>query len=105
VPRLIRKARLFCLALCALPLSSCQKPLDSLECRRLLDRYAEMLVREEEPTATPERVAQVLEQARRVAGEDPRFEMAECPTRVPRRSFECAMNAPSVDTIERCLIF
>lgn len=105
MPRLIREARLLCAALSALPLPACQKPLDALECRRLLDRYAELLVREEEPTATPERVAQVLEQARRVAAQDPRFEMAECPSRVPRRSFECAMNAPSVDTIERCLVF
>jgi hypothetical protein len=64
-----------------------------------------MLVREEEPAATPERVAQVLEQARRVAEKDPRFEMAACPDRVPRRSFECAMSAPSVDAIERCLVF
>ncbi|HEX7670481.1 MAG TPA: hypothetical protein VF395_12895 [Polyangiaceae bacterium] len=104
MPRLIRNARL-CLAVSALPLSACQKPLDPLECRRLLDRYAEMLVREEEPTATPERVALVLDQARRIAAQDSRFEMAACSTRVPRRSFECAMSAPTVDTIERCLVF
>jgi hypothetical protein len=89
----------------ALALSACQKPLEIVECRRLLDRYTEMLVREEEPTATPERIAHALEQARRAADKDVRFEMAECPRRVPRRSFVCAMSAPSVDAIERCLVF
>jgi hypothetical protein len=86
-------------------LAACQKPLSDTECERLLYRYTEMLVREEQPSATPEEIAHAVEQARRAAAEDPRFEMAECPQRVPRRQFECAMNAPSVDAVERCLIF
>jgi hypothetical protein len=105
VPRLTRAASLVWPGVSALALSACQKPLEHVECRRLLDRYTEMLVREEEPTATPERVAHTLEQARRAADQDVRFEMAKCPERVPRRSFECAMIAPSVDAIERCLVF
>jgi hypothetical protein len=89
----------------AIALSACQKPLADAECNRLLDRYTEFLVREEEPGATPERLAHALEEARLAAERDPRFEMAECPRRVPRRGFECAMSAPSVDAIERCLVF
>jgi hypothetical protein len=86
-------------------LLGCQKPLADAECERLLDRYTEFLVREEEPSAGPEQLAHVLEQARRTAAQDPRFEWSECSRRVRRASYECAMAAGSVDAIERCLIF
>jgi hypothetical protein len=107
VPRLnlAARKRLVIGAVGALALSACQKPLKDAECKRLLDRYTEFLVREEDPGATPERVAHALEEARIAAERDPRFEMARCGERVPRRGFECAMNAPTVDAIERCLVF
>lgn len=85
--------------------AACARPLDDKECGRLLDHYTELLVKEEDPSATPEHVAQALEDARRLAASEPRFEMAACPKKVGRKSYECAMNAPTVDAVERCLIF
>jgi hypothetical protein len=102
---LTARERLVLGAVSALALSACQRPLEDTECKKLLDRYTEFLVREEDPTATPERVAHALEEARIAAERDPRFEMARCPRRVPRRGFDCAMKAPSVDAIEQCLVF
>ena len=92
-------------ALAALAVASCGRKVSDAECRKLLDHYTELLVREEEPTSTPEQVARALEEARRTAEEDPRFEMAACPSRVARKSYDCAMNAASVDAVERCLVF
>lgn len=84
---------------------SCQKPLGDAECRRLLDHYTELLVHEETPEATPERVAHEQEEARAAARKDPRFEFVTCARRVSRRSYDCAMDAASVDGVERCLVF
>ncbi|HVU02618.1 MAG TPA: hypothetical protein VHE30_12740 [Polyangiaceae bacterium] len=103
MPRLTLRALLLGLA-CPIA-AACARPLDERECERLLDHYTELLVKEEDPTATPEHVAQALEDARRLAATDPRFEMSACPRKIGRKSFECAMAAPSVDAVERCLIF
>lgn len=86
-------------------LGGCGKPLEHTECRRLLARYTEFLVREEDPQATPERIARALEEAERAAALDPRFEMSKCAERVRRTSYDCAMSAGSVDAMERCLVF
>jgi hypothetical protein len=86
-------------------LTGCEKPLAEEECLQLLDRYTEFLVREEDPKATPQQVAHDQEAARTAARTDPTFEFSTCSRKVRRRSFECAMTAPSVDAIERCLVF
>lgn len=89
----------------ALAATGCEKPLAEEECLQLLDRYTEFLVREEDPKATPQQVAHDQEAARAAARTNPSFEFATCARKVRRRSFECAMTAPSVDAIERCLVF
>jgi hypothetical protein len=89
---------------CAAASVACGRPVDDRECRALLDRYTEFLVREENPGATPARVAHDQEAARTAALRDPKFEFSECSRRVSRRAYECAMNAPNVDAMERCLI-
>lgn len=92
-------------AFAALASSACRSPLTEIECTGLLDHYTELLVREENPGATPELVATQKEHARRAASEDSRFDFVSCPRHVSRRSFECAMSANSVDEVERCLVF
>jgi hypothetical protein len=83
----------------------CGRPVAEEECRTLIERYAELLVTEEEPGASPERIARVQTEARSTAEQNPKFELAECSQKVSRSSYECAMHAGSVDAIERCLIF
>lgn len=86
-------------------LSACGRPVAEEECRTLIERYTELLVKEEEPGATPERVARLQGEAQAAADKNPRFELSACSSKVSRASYECAMHAGSVDAIERCLIF
>jgi len=83
----------------------CQKALDERDCERLIDHYTELLVLEENPGATPVQVALEMDEARALARKDPRFELAQCGEKVSRSSYDCAMAAPSVDAIERCMMF
>ncbi len=93
--------------LCAVAVvsSACSRKLERTECLKLLDRYTELLVKDEEPDALPERIAQAQARARTTAQKDARFDFASCPSRVSRREYECAMSAPTVDAVERCLVF
>jgi len=83
----------------------CSRKLERAECVKLLDRYTELLVKDEEPEAVPERIFQAQARARIAAQKDARFDFSSCPSRVSRREYECAMNAPTVDAVERCLVF
>jgi hypothetical protein len=85
--------------------AGCGRPVAEEECRTLVERYAELLVKEEEPAASPERIARVQTEARTLAEKNPKFELSSCSQKVSRSSYECAMHAGSVDDIERCLIF
>ena len=86
-------------------LVGCGRPVAEEECRTLIERYTELLVKEEEPGASPERIARLQGEARSAAEKNPKFELSACPSKVSRASYECAMHAGSVDAIERCLIF
>jgi hypothetical protein len=100
-----RVAMVMAVALGAASLVGCGRSLDDTECVRLLDHYTELLVLEENPGATPERVAHEKDRARAVARKDARFEFKSCPRKISRDGFECAMGAPTVDAVERCLVF
>jgi hypothetical protein len=84
---------------------ACGRPVAEDECRTLIERYTELLVKEEEPAASPERVARVQTEAHAAAEKNPQFQLSECSKKVSRRNYECAMHAGSVDAIERCLVF
>ncbi len=84
---------------------ACGRPVADAECRALIERYTELLVKEEEPGATPERIARMQAEARSVAQRSPKFELSSCSSKVSRKSYECAMRAASVDEVERCLVF
>lgn len=88
--------------LCLGLLSSCGEPLAPAECNQLLDRYTELLVREERRTVSDEEVERSKASARlKAAGS---HEFAKCSSKVSRRQWDCAMKAPSVDEVERCLL-
>jgi hypothetical protein len=92
------------LAAAAAILGGCRKPLDAAECDRLLERYTERLVLQEQPHTSPEELAQRKREARELAHHDAVFEFDRCASLIDRRQFECAMNAPTVDDFERCLM-
>lgn len=86
-------------------LSGCGKRPSEAECRRLLDHYVALLTREEWREAAPEDVARKQFEARRLVDRDPHFEFDRCMAKVNRRQFDCALGAPTVDAVERCLLF
>lgn len=81
----------------------CQKPLETDECERLLDRYTELLLRNENPEVTAQVIAVKQTEARALAKSEPAFEWVRCADAVSRVQFDCAMRAGSVDDVERCL--
>ncbi len=83
-------------------LLGCSSPLEPQECDRLLDRYVELLLRDDRPKASAGEVLRLQQEARRKAGQDPAF--GECRSRVSRRSFDCAMKADDANRLEQCLL-
>ncbi len=82
----------------------CATPLTDTECSALLDRYTERLVRDENPAANDQLIAEKQAAARQLARDDPRFEFDACASKVSRSQFECAMQANDVNSIEQCLV-
>ena len=82
----------------------CSRSLDEQECEQLLDRYTAQLLREEHPEASAQLVADKQRAARELARSKGVYEFHECPNRVSRRQFQCAMTADNLDGMERCLL-
>jgi hypothetical protein len=89
-------------ALVAASLVGCDRPLSADECTQLLDHYTELLVKTQSPGVTEEQLARAQREARAKASASRDF--AHCNIKVSRRQFACAMAAPTVDEVERCLL-
>jgi hypothetical protein len=91
-----------CLAPATVALAGCQQPLTADECDALLDHYTELLVEKQNGRITNEQLAKVKSEVRAKASASRDF--ARCSAKVSRRQFTCAMAAPTVDDVERCLL-
>ncbi len=100
--RLLSALAVLIVACCGLP--GCAQPLSEDECDRLLDHYTEHLLRSERPDVSAQTIAEKQSAARALARADARFEFETCPDAVSRAQFDCAIIAPSVDAIEKCLV-
>lgn len=89
-------------ALLSLAITGCGKRLDDAECQQLLDRYVELLLRDDRPKSSAGEVLRLQQDARNKAQHDPAF--LQCTARVSRREFECAMSAPDANRLELCLL-
>jgi len=87
------------LLLCA---TACGKRVDTRECGELLDRYVELLLRDDRPKSSAGEVLRLQQEARKKAERDPAF--GECSDRVSRRQLECAMKAEDANRLEQCLL-
>ncbi len=97
---MLRLSRWVLLAGCAL---GCQgQRLKEDECRALLDRYTELLVRSDRAGTNAAELLKLQEAARERAAHDQEFR--DCPARVSRKAFDCAMAAQNVDRMEQCLL-
>ena len=81
---------------------ACSRPLSEDECHRLLAHYTDALLRSDRPELSAEQRLRLQHEARSLAARDPAF--ARCSSEVSRRQFDCAMDAQSVDSMERCLL-
>jgi hypothetical protein len=81
----------------------CTPALTEQECLALSDHYTELLVGVNLPGATAEDVERIKAAAHaETRRRDP--DLLDCRRRMSRRALECALHAPSVDEIERCLL-
>lgn len=87
---------------CAWLLSACGKAPSRDECDALLEHYVELLVHSDRPGTNASELHKIQLQARQKAEQDPEF--GQCPKRVSRRAFECAMSATNPDKLEQCLL-
>lgn len=91
------------LGLLLLGLQGCA-PLQDSECSELLRHYTLLLAREENPKLKPADVEELQTQAVERAKNDPHFEFNRCSKDVSRKQYQCAMQAMSADSLERCLV-
>jgi hypothetical protein len=83
--------------------SNCARPPSEQECLELLGHYAELLSQTNRPEAPNEEVERIKSQARaRALRADPG--LVDCRRKVSRSALSCALLAPTVDEIERCLL-
>jgi hypothetical protein len=82
-------------------LAGCGRHATQGDCTAMLDRYVELLVREQNPGATAEEIAQQKERTHEKAAHDVSF--ASCPSEVKTKDVACALAAPNVDEFEKCL--
>ncbi len=94
--------KLFALSVvCATVLWGCSKKVSQPECDQLVEHYASLVVRENNPDASPEVVKAEQERERREAKGDDGFK--NCTTEVQRSEFGCAMRSTTSEGVLRCL--
>jgi hypothetical protein len=84
-----------------LALGGCGQRATSAECDALLDRYVELLIRQEDPAARQADIANAKSQARAKAAGNPAF--LRCAREVRHRDVVCALAAPDVPEFEKCM--
>jgi hypothetical protein len=82
-------------------LGGCGQRATPAECVALLDRYVELLVRQEDPGARPVDIDRAKAQTRARAAVDPAF--LSCEREVRQHHVACAVAAPTVDEFEKCM--
>jgi len=88
-------------SLTTVSLLGCSKKVSQPECDQLVEHYASLVVRENNPDASPEVVKAEQERERREAKGDDGFK--NCTTEVQRSEFGCAMRSTTSEGVLRCL--
>ena len=81
-------------------LTSCRRKVSEKQCDELVDRFAELVVKERFPDAGPE----VIDAERlRERGEAKGDELKNCTSQVQADEHKCAMTAKSSEALIKCL--
>ena len=81
--------------------AGCRPKATATQCDQLIDRYAQLVVTEKFPDASPEQVESERDREKREARGDDAFK--NCSSEVSQTEFACAMRAPNADAFEKCL--
>jgi hypothetical protein len=81
--------------------SGCKPKASQEQCTELLDRYAELVVREKSPDASPEQAKAAHDRERDEARGDDNFK--NCHSEVSQPEYSCAMKAATSEQLVKCL--
>jgi hypothetical protein len=81
--------------------TACTKKVTARQCDELLDRFAELVVKERFPDAGPAAIAEERARERTEAKADAAFK--NCPSEVQVSEHACAMKATSSEALIKCL--
>ena len=79
----------------------CRKRVTREQCDAILDRYAELVVREQMPDAAPAEIQKEQQRERDEARSDDAFR--NCTSEIEPTAHACAMKAKTADELEHCL--
>ena len=86
-------------ALCTL--LGCKKKVTPAQCEAIVDRYAELVVKEKMPDASAETIAAERTREKSEAHGDEVFK--NCAAEVDPGDYDCAMKAATPEALEKCL--
>jgi hypothetical protein len=81
--------------------AGCKPKATPAQCDQLIERYAELVVKEKFPDASAEGIKAEQDREKTEARGDDAFK--NCPSEVSRAELDCAMRAPTTDAFEKCL--
>lgn len=85
----------------ALALVGCKQKVTTSQCDAIVERYAELVVKESMPDASAETIAKERAREKNEAHGDDAFK--NCTSEVQPADYDCAMKATSADALEKCL--
>ncbi len=88
-------------ALSGLALDGCKPKASQSQCEDLLDRYAELVVREKMADASAEQAKAARDRERDEARGDDAFK--NCRSEVSQSEYSCAMKSPTSEQLLKCL--
>jgi hypothetical protein len=82
-------------------LGGCRKRVSPAQCEAIVDRYAELVVKDALPDASPEEIKNERAREKSEAHGDEVFK--NCASEVRTSDYDCAMAAKTPEALERCL--
>ncbi len=92
-------ARVFVAAV--LVVCGCKKKVTPAQCEAIVERYAELVVKEKMPDASASDIAAERAREKNEAHGDDAFK--NCASEVQPSDYDCAMKAATPDALEKCL--
>jgi hypothetical protein len=80
---------------------ACRERVTRTQCDELLGRFAELVVKEKLPAASPETIRAERAREREEAARDDNFK--NCTTELRAEEYRCAMAATTADALIKCL--